>query len=119
MAEVERVSPEAPIPVLSIESELKTLGGAGNVLRNLTALGATASFISVVGNDEAGREIRRLLEAQDGAEVHVLVPAGRGQRRSRPVTSPPTSSCCGPIAKPRPRSTHIFGRICCGWRASW
>ncbi|MGA7260021.1 MAG: D-glycero-beta-D-manno-heptose-7-phosphate kinase [Stellaceae bacterium] len=71
--QVERVSPEAPIPVLWIERETKTLGGAGNVLRNLRALGAAASFISVVGNDEAGREIGRLIEAQDGAEAHVLV----------------------------------------------
>ncbi|MFL5269941.1 MAG: D-glycero-beta-D-manno-heptose-7-phosphate kinase [Stellaceae bacterium] len=71
--QVERVSPEAPIPVLWIEREMKSLGGAGNVLRNLRALGAAASFISVVGNDEAGREIGRLVEAQDGAEAHVLV----------------------------------------------
>ncbi len=71
--QVERVSPEAPIPVLWIERETKTLGGAGNVLRNLRALGGDASFISVVGNDEAGREIGRLVEAQDGAEAHVLV----------------------------------------------
>jgi D-beta-D-heptose 7-phosphate kinase/D-beta-D-heptose 1-phosphate adenosyltransferase len=71
--QVERVSPEAPIPVLWIEREMKTLGGAGNVLRNLRALGAASSFISVVGNDEAGREIGRLVEAQDGAEAHVLV----------------------------------------------
>lgn len=71
--QVERVSPEAPIPVLWIERELKTLGGAGNVLRNLRALGAATSFISVVGNDEAGREIERLVEAQDGAEAHLLV----------------------------------------------
>ncbi|HEV7995524.1 MAG TPA: PfkB family carbohydrate kinase, partial [Stellaceae bacterium] len=71
--QVERVSPEAPIPVLCIERELKTLGGAGNVLRNLAALGAGASFVSVIGNDDAGREIGRLLEAQDGAQVHVLV----------------------------------------------
>jgi D-beta-D-heptose 7-phosphate kinase/D-beta-D-heptose 1-phosphate adenosyltransferase len=71
--QVERVSPEAPIPVLSIEHELKTLGGAGNVLRNLTALGVAASFISVVGSDDAGREIQRLLAAQNGAEVHALV----------------------------------------------
>jgi D-beta-D-heptose 7-phosphate kinase/D-beta-D-heptose 1-phosphate adenosyltransferase len=71
--QVERVSPEAPIPVLSIEHEFKTLGGAGNVLRNLTALGVAASFISVVGNDDAGREIERLLAAEDGAEVHALV----------------------------------------------
>src|ERR1700745_2224735 len=71
--QVQRVSPEAPIPVLCVEREMKTLGGAGNVLRNLRALGAAASFISVVGNDEAGREIGRLVEAQDGAEAHVLV----------------------------------------------
>src|SRR5919108_3900569 len=71
--QVERVSPEAPIPVLWIEREMKSLGGAGDVLRNLRALGAAASFISVVGSDEAGREIGRLVEAQDGAEAHVLV----------------------------------------------
>src|ERR1700726_5362442 len=70
--QVERVSPEAPIPVLWIEREMKTLGGAGNVLRNLRALGVTASFVSVVGNDEDGREVTRLLEAQNGAELHVL-----------------------------------------------
>lgn len=75
--QVERVSPEAPIPVLMIERESKTLGGAGNVLRNLAALGAQASFVSVVGNDDAGREIGRLLETQDGAEVHVLVQQAR------------------------------------------
>src|SRR6266581_972360 len=59
--------------VLCVKREMRTLGGAGNVLRNLRALGASSSFISVVGNDEAGREIGRLLEAQHGAEVHVLV----------------------------------------------
>ncbi|HTV45775.1 MAG TPA: PfkB family carbohydrate kinase [Stellaceae bacterium] len=71
--EVARVSPEAPVPVLSVERELKSLGGAGNVLRNLWALGTSPSFISVIGDDDTGREIGRLLEAQDGTEVHVLV----------------------------------------------
>jgi D-beta-D-heptose 7-phosphate kinase / D-beta-D-heptose 1-phosphate adenosyltransferase len=75
--QVERVSPEAPIPVLNIEREMKTLGGAGNVLRNLSALGAQTSFVSVVGNDDAGREISRLLEQEDGAEVHLLVQPAR------------------------------------------
>jgi D-beta-D-heptose 7-phosphate kinase/D-beta-D-heptose 1-phosphate adenosyltransferase len=70
--QVDRVSPEAPIQVLRIEHEMKTLGGAGNVLRNLGALGAGSSLISVVGNDDAGREIGRLLEAQEGVEVHLL-----------------------------------------------
>ncbi len=71
--EVGRVSPEAPVPVLAVDSETRSLGGAGNVLRNLVALGAQMSFVSVVGNDDAGREVQNLLAALDGAEIHVLV----------------------------------------------
>jgi D-beta-D-heptose 7-phosphate kinase/D-beta-D-heptose 1-phosphate adenosyltransferase len=71
--EVGRLSPEAPVPVLVVDSETHSLGGAGNVLRNLAALGASISFVSVVGNDDAGREVQNLLAALDGAEIHVLV----------------------------------------------
>jgi D-beta-D-heptose 7-phosphate kinase / D-beta-D-heptose 1-phosphate adenosyltransferase len=71
--EVDRLSPEAPVPVLAVDSETYSLGGAGNVLRNLVALGAGISFVSVVGNDDAGREVQNLLAALDGAEIHVLV----------------------------------------------
>ncbi len=71
--EVGRVSPEAPVPVLVVDSETYSLGGAGNVLRNLVALGASMSFVSVVGNDDAGRTVQNLLAALDGAEIHVLV----------------------------------------------
>jgi D-beta-D-heptose 7-phosphate kinase/D-beta-D-heptose 1-phosphate adenosyltransferase len=75
--QVERVSPEAPIPIVKVERETRMLGGAGNVLRNLEALGATGCFISVLGNDEAGREINRLIGACSGIEAHTLVEAGR------------------------------------------
>ena len=71
--EVGRLSPEAPVPILAIDSETHNLGGAGNVLRNLAALGAQISFVSVVGNDDAGREIQNLLAELDGGEIHVLV----------------------------------------------
>jgi D-beta-D-heptose 7-phosphate kinase/D-beta-D-heptose 1-phosphate adenosyltransferase len=71
--EVDRLSPEAPVPVLAVDSESYSLGGAGNVLRNLAALGAGISFVSVVGNDDAGREVQNLLAALDSAEIHVLV----------------------------------------------
>src|ERR1700733_15367845 len=71
--EVGRVSPEAPVPVLMVDSKTYSLGGAGNVLRNLAALGARMSFVSVVGNDDAGRDVQNLLSALDGAEIHVLV----------------------------------------------
>lgn len=48
---VDRVSPEAPVPILSLESERMVLGGAGNVAANLTALGCQVSMCGVVGND--------------------------------------------------------------------
>lgn len=75
--EVERISPEAPIPVLRVTREARSLGGAGNVLRNLEALGAAACFLSVVGGDEAGREIRRLVGELARIEPHMLVERDR------------------------------------------
>ena len=74
---VERVSPEAPISVLRVEHETRTLGGAGNVLRNLQALGLSPCFVSVVGNDPAGHEVSRLAAGPEGAEVHLLQEPGR------------------------------------------
>src|SRR3979490_2648924 len=75
--QVERISPEAPIPVLRVERETRTLGGAGNVVRNLEALGAHACFVSVLGNDPAGREINQLIAASAAVESHMLVERGR------------------------------------------
>jgi D-beta-D-heptose 7-phosphate kinase/D-beta-D-heptose 1-phosphate adenosyltransferase len=74
---VERVSPEAPIPVLRVERETRTLGGAGNVLRNLQALGLSPCFVSVIGDDLAGQEVRRLAARLDGVAVHLLEERGR------------------------------------------
>ena len=59
--DVHRISPEAPIPVLRVRREEAMLGGAGNVVRNLEALGARPHFLSVIGEDPAGREIARLV----------------------------------------------------------
>jgi D-beta-D-heptose 7-phosphate kinase/D-beta-D-heptose 1-phosphate adenosyltransferase len=72
-----RLSPEAPIPVLRVEREIRTLGGAGNVLRNLQGLGLKPCFVSVVGNDPAGREVSRLAAESKDSEVHLLVERGR------------------------------------------
>ena len=58
--EVERISPEAPIPILRVRREAIMLGGGGNVASNLDALGAGCVFISAVGNDDAGRELTGL-----------------------------------------------------------
>jgi len=74
---VERVSPEAPIPVLRIERESRKLGGAGNVLSNLHAIGAQGCFVSVTGADAAGREVGKLVAGLGGIEAHVLSERGR------------------------------------------
>ncbi|MBU6305444.1 MAG: D-glycero-beta-D-manno-heptose-7-phosphate kinase, partial [Betaproteobacteria bacterium] len=58
--DVERISPEAPVPVVRVQQMEERLGGAANVARNISALGAQATLMGVVGQDEAGRSIREL-----------------------------------------------------------
>ena len=59
--EVSRISPEAPVPVVKIERSEERPGGAANVARNCAALGARVTLLSVVGADEAGQALARLL----------------------------------------------------------
>ena len=74
---VDRISPEAPIPVLEVEREVAVPGGAGNVVRNLTALGAAVAFVSVVGDDQAGSDLTGLIGGQPGVEPWLLVEGAR------------------------------------------
>lgn len=62
--EVSRISPEAPVPVVKVERVEERLGGAANVARNAAALGAQVMLLSVVGEDEAGETLTRLLEEE-------------------------------------------------------
>jgi rfaE bifunctional protein kinase chain/domain len=62
VGDAERVSPEAPVPVVHIQSESVVLGGAGNVVRNLVALGVDCEFASVVGKDLDGDRVVELLQ---------------------------------------------------------
>jgi D-beta-D-heptose 7-phosphate kinase/D-beta-D-heptose 1-phosphate adenosyltransferase len=59
--EVSRISPEAPIPVLRVTAARASLGGAANVAHNVAALGARAILVGVIGADDAGAEIERLV----------------------------------------------------------
>src|SRR5690349_20897501 len=58
---VDRISPEAPVPVVRFERDEFRLGGAANVAHNIGALGATARLIGVVGDDEAALQIAQEL----------------------------------------------------------
>ena len=62
--EVSRISPEAPVPVVKVERTDERLGGAANVARNAAALGAKVDLLAVVGEDEGGTALERLLVAE-------------------------------------------------------
>ncbi|QRM20132.1 D-glycero-beta-D-manno-heptose-7-phosphate kinase [Dechloromonas sp. TW-R-39-2] len=70
--DVSRISPEAPVPVVKVERIEERLGGAANVARNAAAVGARTALLSVVGDDDAGRTLSRLLaDGQIDAGLHV------------------------------------------------
>jgi rfaE bifunctional protein kinase chain/domain len=77
---VERISPEAPVPVVEIERESAALGGAGNVAANLRALGAEPVLVSVVGDDADGKQLCRAL-AERGVDPRRVI-----ADRARPTT---------------------------------
>ena len=91
---VERISPEAPIPVLAVEREVALPGGAGNVVRNLTALGAAVAFVSIVGDDQAGSDLTGLI----GGGVRADLPTQVSDHRSR----------IGPRASRRNRNPRLL-----------
>jgi D-glycero-beta-D-manno-heptose-7-phosphate kinase len=66
--DVERISPEAPVPVVRIARNEERPGGAANVARNAAALGAKVTLVSVIGDDEPGRALERLL-ADEGVRT--------------------------------------------------
>ncbi|HEX9397427.1 MAG TPA: D-glycero-beta-D-manno-heptose-7-phosphate kinase [Burkholderiales bacterium] len=68
--EVSRISPEAPVPVFLWQKEQELPGGAANVARNCVALGASTRLLSVVGRDDAGRRLARLL-AREGVDARL------------------------------------------------
>ncbi len=64
MGDADRISPEAPVPVVRIESERYLLGGAGNVARNIAALGGVATLAGAVGEDGSASQVRSLVNAE-------------------------------------------------------
>jgi D-beta-D-heptose 7-phosphate kinase/D-beta-D-heptose 1-phosphate adenosyltransferase len=71
--DTDRVSPEAPVPVLLLRETRSMLGGAGNVARNVAALGGTAILLGLAGRDPAGGEIAALIRATPGlVDAHVV-----------------------------------------------
>lgn len=73
--DVSRISPEAPVPVVKIERSEERPGGAANVARNAAALGAKVSLLALVGADEAGCTLKKLVESESVAASLYIDPA--------------------------------------------
>jgi rfaE bifunctional protein kinase chain/domain len=74
---VERLSPEAPVPIVSVTRRENRLGGAANVSRNIQALGATPILFSVIGDDDNGKEFESLLVKRALSNKGILVDPSR------------------------------------------
>ena len=70
---VQRISPEAPVPVVSVTAEDRRPGGAGNVVSNIAALGGKAAACGIVGHDAAGEHLRGSLRALGATTDGVVV----------------------------------------------
>ncbi|MBV8265500.1 MAG: hypothetical protein JO252_04060, partial [Planctomycetaceae bacterium] len=75
--DVGRISPEAPVPVVRLVRRIDTPGGAGNVMLNLAKLGLDVVAAGFVGDDDAGRRLRRQLESADVATGAIVTSADR------------------------------------------
>ena len=79
--EVSRISPEAPAPVIAVQRSEISVGGAGNVARNIAALGAKCIFVGLIGADEAGRTLKKALGQERLIEPLLIADAARPTTR--------------------------------------
>ncbi|HEY4326824.1 MAG TPA: D-glycero-beta-D-manno-heptose-7-phosphate kinase [Mucilaginibacter sp.] len=75
-----RLSPEAPVPIVNVKNESTTLGGAGNVVQNLVALGASVTIAGVIGEDSPGIQLIEILE-NEGVKINTII-----KDKTRPTT---------------------------------
>ena len=79
--DVSRISPEAPTPVIAVKRTESMIGGAGNVARNLVALGARCIFVGVVGDDSVGSSLTKALGTHPLIEFHLVIDGTRQTTR--------------------------------------
>jgi D-beta-D-heptose 7-phosphate kinase/D-beta-D-heptose 1-phosphate adenosyltransferase len=75
--QVKRISPESPVPILSISGSKSFPGGAANVARNIASLGGLCTLVGVVGQDGVARELRETMQAIEGLRCEFCVSPGR------------------------------------------
>jgi D-glycero-beta-D-manno-heptose-7-phosphate kinase len=86
IGQVDRISPEAPVPVVRFDRDEYRLGGSANVAHNISAMGGRAKLIGIVGDDEAGQQVRRELKASGLDDEGLVVDNRPTTRKVRIVT---------------------------------
>ena len=84
---INRISPEAPVAVVDIDKEEVTLGGAGNVVNNLTALGCQVGVLSAIGMDDVGKELKNMLDNINATSYLILQDDRKTSKKSRVIAS--------------------------------
>jgi len=112
--DVSRISPEAPTPVIAVRRSDTNVGGAGNVARNIAALGANCIFVGLVGDDEAGRALQAALANEPRIEqVLVVDPSRPTTRKVRFVSEHfSTHMLRADWEQAAPASSEIEQRLC-------
>lgn len=87
LGDVRRISPEAPVPVLEVQTEDSRLGLTANVAQNVASLGGEALLVGVVGQDAAADQFRQMLKSADVAPEHLIVDSSRPTTRKLRVMS--------------------------------
>jgi D-beta-D-heptose 7-phosphate kinase/D-beta-D-heptose 1-phosphate adenosyltransferase len=82
-----RISPEAPVQVIDIDNESSVLGGAGNVVNNLTALGCQVGVLSAIGMDDVGKELKNMLDNINATSYLILQEDRKTSKKSRIIAS--------------------------------
>ena len=81
---IERVSPEAPVPILAMDSERYEVGGVGNVARNISKIGSKTTLICLSGSDQSSIIIRKLLKKDKNIKsINILISNFRPPRKTR------------------------------------
>jgi D-beta-D-heptose 7-phosphate kinase/D-beta-D-heptose 1-phosphate adenosyltransferase len=85
VGEVERISPEAPVPVLRVRERRHALGGVANVAQNVAAIGAECRLVAAIGSDAAGRQLREMLGALNVPDRGLVTVSRPTTRKTRVV----------------------------------
>src|SRR5687768_13610636 len=81
--DVDRISPEAPVPVVRVRERKHALGGAANVAQNVLAIGARCDLVATIGNDEAGRMLRETVHGVAGGSASLVTVSRRTTQKTR------------------------------------